>query len=973
MPPPKITIKLSDGTSGVIDADPELIRNALAEDKGATFGNVPIRRGDEVGTVSGDLLENAVSDGWKVDAGLTEGLPDIPLAGEQGPVTLESVDQAAYQRSEQGLRDAKFRRGLDAQLEAERQREQLQLNEGAGLTTARGLSNLAQTAGEQLSRGVSVGFDAPMAAVQATTEAMAGPPIDQEGVEMTPHRGVTPGGEQPAVSWADRFDSAMQGIEGRREANPVTGAVSEVAGAVVPALATGGQGVLARLAAQAPTGRLAALATKWGVGAGSGILRAAKVAQQGPGMATGLARLAAPAIALGIEGGVQGGVSSATQAANTLWQSEDDNSVADYLLAMGESGLKGGALGFGLGGLIGLGKGIAGARKGIEGSNKTLRGMRLMSEEAPTLPPTMAPADLAEHYPVPEGPGAGTALARKAVKLTPDAAKGLRDKLYNEVQADADEFFQLRGQLDNDLDLKAKKAYVAKHGTTQLSSQYNPATVRETAGLLSPQELDTLIADPAIAQDGKGTAALLRRLQIQLKASVDDLFKISEERPLTEGDLFWTLDQMKRDTDKVVSRTNNGNQHVFEILKPRADALREALMDEEAWTVALPKMQRATNESWARSIAATNDTLVKPILHFEGEQAAWNAFDQPPKVNGEWLYSHMGAAGVHPPEAQMEKAFNRLLNAHADDAITRAQIYGSDEMLKVAKRAVELRGRLQTKLGQAVDINKNVGAGTDVARHLGAAALVPGATYAAEVAGDRMRSALYGGTVKGVEQVQRAAELSRLVLGARPSAALAIGSRAAEPAVKAAANPEEIYQYVQRLVSGDPANEDAFQMLDQAVGPALGAAARAHLERQRDFIMEKVGDPKDPQARQRMLDYGSAALRPMDALNRIGAGVGTPADRETVQKLYPALWKRFVESALQNMEKKGATYDDKIRASQALGMTLDPSLEPARVEQLQGLVNSKAGANPSGEAGEPTLSPSARRAPNTARLHGGKP
>ena len=62
---------------------------------------------------------------------------------------------------------------------------------------------------------------------------------------------------------------------------------------------------------------------------------------------------------------------------------------------------------------------------------------------------------------------------------------------------------------------------------------------------------------------------------------------------------------------------------------------------------------------------------------------------------------------------------------------------------------------------------------------------------------------------------------------------------------------------------------------------------------------------------------------------------GTKADKETVQELYPALWDRFVRGSLKRLAKSDATYDDKVRASRALGVPLDPSLAPDRYRALQ--------------------------------------
>jgi hypothetical protein len=969
---PDVKIRHPEKGERTVGADQaDLLRQAL--DKGWKLdSSITIthpEKGQRVVDVGqDDLVRQAFGKGWRIDASTpapaaptedtTVGLPDMPGLSADGPVTLESVDQRAYQQSEAAVRDQKFRRDIERQ----KRDEAIEREFGVGYEAIKAdplnaAENLVQTLGEGAARFYSFGFDAPLAATKATIEQIGAGAQDQfarsavEGEpdpQLTIHRGVTPGGEQPGITWADRFDAEMGDIQARREVNPVTAFTGEAAGALATGLAAGPAAgaapqstVLMRLAAAAPTTRMAQAAARMGVRV------AAPLAAQGaaPGLAGSLARIGAPALALGVEGAVQGAPQSAGMAVNDLWQNGTDDSAWEYLSAAGEGLWTGGLLGFGLGAGIGTVKAVKAARAGK--GPVSLREAGLAAEAAPDLPPpTMADdAALAAPYPKPEGPGATTAAARKVVDLTPDAAKKLRDGLFPELQAEADEFERVLQDLDENLDLSAKRAFVQKHATTPLGSPrggvspknwQDPATVdqslRDITSLPSYEALEELAASPAIMYDGKGSAAVLKRLREQLQGVTDELAQTARERVVTEGDLFIALDQQKRYLQKAVSRfSDTGQDLLFEQLDPIAEQMREVL-ESDLWPKPIADMQRITNKSWSTGIAARQDSALRGMRGERGVKSAAKKYALEPYVEGRWLYNHASNVGVMPPEAQTEAALNRYLNAQAEDALTRAGQYGDDKVVAAAKRADELRKSLRLKLGQVSEWNKSIS--TSPAMTLGFLEQVPGAGYVAELAADRAREAAYKQTVKTVEQVDKASKLKGLIQGAKPSKGVSVGVATLPTPIRAAASGE-VAAYIEKLVAGDPRRDDVVAQLQEALSPGLGPAAMKQIEKQRAFLLAKMGDPKDPQSEQRAMEYGAAMMRPLDALDRIGAGVGTKADRETVQELYPALWERFVRGSMKTLAEPGVTFDDRIRASRSLGLALDPALDPNRYRALQ--------------------------------------
>jgi hypothetical protein len=922
---------------------------------------------------------------------------------------------------------------LDRERVAREQQEAAEAERQRRYGAEHSATTAAAAVGEALGRVPTLGLDAPQIALQAagdwvghrvpvpdstTWEAVTASPFDPSGqplVDLGPGDGrlakldeqrdeqplvdarfSAGGGDAetaPAPTYAELFDAAKEGVAGRREANPMLSGGVELAGNVGLALASGGSslaarggatGLITRIAAKTPTGTLARKAAQAGIWAGAKV--AAKA--EAPGLAGSLARIAAPAVALGTEGAVGGAVAGAVQEANQAWLANDYDSVWDLASAAGWGLLKGGAIGLGLGTVIGAGKGLLAERGGAEAGKQALREGGLVPEDltqmADDLP--VPPEEASMAYPKPESSGG---LAQRALKLTPEQSKKLRDGTYGRVRDKFNRFVRLDDELAETLDISAKRQYAVSNGSEVAPTDFH--TVREELGF-DTGYFKRLMSDPAIAAD-QSSMRILRRLDKQLEGLEKKQFEAASggfedvkipawntdemsvlpssaarrAKPLSEGAVYMDVDQMKRFVQRARADANDQNLGLlYDELAPVDETLVDYLQSDVAWSPKLAEINRITNPTWAKSITAKSDGQLSGFTLRKGEKLDANAYEYQRQVNDGWLDGHMSRVGV-PQEEQRALAMQRMLNAASDDALTRARVYGSKEMRKAADEMVKLRREIEADLGQITQWNTNTEAAGETAKNLGVLAQVPGAAWAVESAANKARERAYKSTVDSIDAIDKAAAMRGLFRAASPNRTLNVALKSAP---MAAENLPEVAGYIERMVAGGPEQMDdedkSIAELERVFGPEMAAVHSAKMEAQRQFLLARAGNPDSPADRAKLYRYGDAALRPLKAIDRVAAGVGTAEDREAVQALYPALWKRFVDGAIRTMNKRERTYDDRLKASRALGLPVDASLQPQNLSALQQLANTAAGP----EAQGAMLSPSQTRPPDMASIQG---
>jgi len=1045
-----------------------------ARDKGWTIEGVPFRKPDgsplgEPVVVSPENVPKAREKGWLLEGDVDEGVPESiaapdsydmrqdlaanipapfapaePTPGVEWPLTDQQLAEEAAARGEhvapRAFTDLDAALADQGRLDRERAEREaaeaaeaaFQKERGIGLSTEQGRTNLLQAAGETAARVPTLGFDAPMAALEAggqwiadrvpvpssaALESAGASPFDPSGQPLIERLGqldeeragqpivdarfAAGGGAlepAPAPTFGEEYDAAKIGIAERREANPIFSTVGEIGGNVALGLATGGTslaarggstGLISRLAARTPTGALAKKAAQAGIWAGSKVA----VAAEAPGLKGALARIAAPTAALAVEGGAEGTVSGAVQAANQAWLADDYDSVWDLASAGADGALTGLGIGAALGGAIGLGKGVNAARKGAEAGKEMLTDMRLIPEDTSKLADELPvpPEEPTMRYPEPES-STGQSLAQRALKLTPEQNKKLRDSTYSRVRDKVNRFVRLDDELGETLDISAKRRYAIAQGAEVAPTDFH--TIREELGFDSAY-FNRLLNDGAIKGDS-ASQRILRRLQKQLEGLEQSQFDASmrgvddveipkwdpdemnvlpgpgsrqrSTKPMTEGEVYMATDQMKRFVQRARADANDQNLGLlYDELAPVDETLVDYLQSDVAWSPKLAEINRITNPTWSKAITSKMDGQLSGWTLRKGEKLDANAYEYQRQVNDGWLDGHMARAG-NPQEEQRALAMQRMLGAASDDALTRARVYGDKEMREAADEMVKLRREIESDLGQITQWNAGTEAVASSPNALGVIAQIPGATYAAEALANKARERAYKATVDSIDKIDRASAMRGLFKNAKPNKALTVAEKLAPTA---AANAPDVVNYVERMVAWGPEQQGdqdkAMAEIERVYGPEMSAIHAAKIEAHRQFLLSHAGNPDSPIDRAKLYRYGDAAMRPLKAVDRVAAGLGTPEDRETLQTLYPGLWKRFVDGAIRTMNTRDRDYKDRLKASRAIGIPLDSALEPARLAQLQAL----AGSNPAEtqqQTGGDLLSPSQRRAPDMAGI-----
>ena len=235
-----------------------------------------------------------------------------------------------------------------------------------------GLSQLA-TAAEGV---LGLGFTEPMAYLEGIGSA-AGSKIAGM-VEGLP--------AEQDMSWSQGIQQARQDINARKEANPWTAGIGGAAGTVAVSLATGGAAAIPmveNLAARAAI----ATAAKSGIPIVVGEAAAANAARIAAGtLGQRVLTAATKALVLGgIEGGAYGAAAGVDAGIQAAYAVHDELEAGDYA-SIAESGLKGLALGAGLGGVFGATAAAVGEVAGA--SVKAAKGMfaKAAEPEARALP-----------------------------------------------------------------------------------------------------------------------------------------------------------------------------------------------------------------------------------------------------------------------------------------------------------------------------------------------------------------------------------------------------------------------------------------------------------------------------------------------------------------------------------------------------------------------------------------------------------
>jgi hypothetical protein len=425
-----------------------------------------------------------------------------------------------------------------------------------------------------------------------------------------------------------------------REQNPTASIVGEVAGAVAPAVLSGGESLLAQGGRLAGSGVRAASAAGRAVegAAARSLAGLAEKGLAGRAVATGLAKAAG--------GAAEGAIFGAGQAVTESALEDHELTAEQVLQSVGAGALLGGVVGGGIGAGGELASAGAKAVKGAaqtastkvreiftrasKGETAAQREAAQFAQMASTL--TGAPQQEIEFF------------AKLAVNPDREARKALDLALSGD-----DAIMQSARKIakaENEFDELFEKVTDKGRGTGKLEglkTKLNDSNIRDTfdasANLLETvkstlDDMELRAKDAAEFEIGP-----VRKMQASLKKTLATM-----EDPGTESlnaRLFDQLDQLKRDAQKIVNkaskqaRTSNAARDTFEALNELQESMRTHLEDSKLWGEAAAA-QADVNKPWTRFLQ--NERYERADFHvrrsgnanfedvYENDPAKWMGF-----------------------------------------------------------------------------------------------------------------------------------------------------------------------------------------------------------------------------------------------------------------------------------------------------------------------------------------------------------
>jgi hypothetical protein len=818
---------------------------------------------------------------------------------------------------------------------AENQREGLQAKHGS-------LGEQVATGVEGGLRGLSLGLSDMVSAGAAGLAASTlreGPTLTPEARERAAQLGIDTNEGRGETSFGEAYDAARAEQMARAEANPTIAMGSELVGAVLPAILSGGESALARGAAYTPAGlvsRAGGAVSKTLAGAAPSLVRA------------GLASAAG--------GALEGGVAGAMLQGSRLTTEEMANpaEAAESVVAAASSG----AL---LGGLVG---GVFG------GASHALKGGADKLDEAALAARPKAAPTVAEVLPDPESISISLEARPLSASALPDpprgkweamaarsrAVQGGFDDAVSEstaaVRADADLMQREMSQIDEFAGIAAKR-------------RANALNIGHPVGL---QEIDGVLGEMNGQLDGflsrNSRAALAPDGGLNAIERVRNVFE--QERPFLQqaaesgdiGELYGRLDNLKRTVGRARGTKSASVQDLMEqVYKP----MQNFLEDESVWGE-LAVRQRGANAAWSNRISSTKDARLRQFFSEAGgnENRAANEWDQLKLSNAgaiKSLLSNVGDNGV----ADVEEAFRRNVRATARDATERAKAWGTPELQARAVKVTNAAKRIEDKLDSVALLRRDAIAGQhqmqqSTAEMLAGAAgvIAPPVGWAitgTAQAGRKLIQAVgNAGSGMRASVTSAAAKLVRNV----GAASQAIGDAAVLPA--ATMLPEKrflaaVSEARQLTQAGSPATNE---LLHQAAelereDPALAEAYAGTQIKRAEMINSMIPDkplsgavfsppPALNEVTERKVRRAvQASLEPQKALDRIAAGNHSPEDLKAVKTVYPAMWSRFQQTVLSEFKamQKKPDLQTRLRIAYATGLNLDPTVEIGAIEVLQ--------------------------------------
>lgn len=812
--------------------------------------------------------------------------------------------------------------------------------------------------------------------------------------------------------------SVAKDIRGLQEFSPTGYDVGSVAGAVLPALATGGTSAAARTAQAgaeaAQAVHAATVAQKLKAGAKAvvdgtksvlaatpqGALATVAEAAEAAALGKGFSRATAAALGYGLEGAAYGGIRSATE--DALHNRE--LSAESFVVNSAIGGLLGGAVGAGSRVVPGaLGKTYQGTKEGLKNLWTKKTGAELGDGVADLTVETMKR-------------GSDDIVAR-AGKPLGEAAKRARRNIFVKSKEVVEYGSKLRQHIDQVEDIGGIAQDMMKGAAKRRNIEPLVKKGRPTQALNETMAVadDYLGFIDDLVEDGPSFGlprSIGKQLRDRANGYREAIIKAAGSKSDDVAtDVFMIADGLKRE---IQSQANKFKRYetVFRRFEDQETTLRGLLENVDEFGEAA-NLQKNINATWSRLIA--NDRKFQHMfMEDSGEFLAYGTkrTASPQKIQG--FLSGIGKfeKGLHEEvmnrQVQLQREFIETLSKYVDldpslsarlgtarQSASSAEKFLAEasEVMRDRNQYLELTSRPAAALfgGGAGGVLGYAGSGGEGEWALaGSAAGVlmnPAKRIQALAHWDSMahmftnkvRKATQG-YVKGLQRAKKG------IVSVKPTA------KDAQRAAKAAYKPLALSEYKKvveaiKAYSSDPrgveeelraAAGDGADAAPGTFGASVGVQMRAL-----GYLASKIPESSLhtpeilPPKKREVSDFDRlkfsrivrALQKPERLLDDLKEGRLNKEAVLAVKSVYPAIHAQIVETVIdevQNAPTGAMTYQDKINLSFLLDVPLDKSMEPKHIAAIQAIVH-----GPSEEQQEPgggMVSPSAAKAPNQAAL-----
>lgn len=779
----------------------------------------------------------------------------------------------------------------------------------------------------------------------------------------------------------DAMPEFAEDIKGLAEFNRGATIAGGVAGALLPVLATGGSGALARGAvgaaelgveAAGATSRLAGASKMLAKGLAntpSGLLSRGGMAIEKAALGKGMSRATAAALGQTVENALYGGIRSATE--DSLYDKDlTIESVAANTALGGLFGAVGGYAGQKIPEALGAAK--TKMRDGIKRLWKEKTGNELGDGVAGYFQKTTGLDDA-----IPAAPAAGYVdeipIAKRAQGLDKASAQTQKNIFMSADEVDA---FKPRMQRNvdqiNDLGNRVENMMrgAAKRKTVENLIPSGPLPAEAAEEIVA--EADNLLGRLSdIREDPQqfGMTAKMGAAQMELFEKAHEA--VTKAAQSTEADaalnLFMAADEMKRISQRFRKKASRSMSSVAQDTFDQAESGLRMTLENKANFGAAAELQKDFNDAWSRHIA--NEKVFSP--KFTTRTGEFEPYEDVYRADPKAIGPFMDSLGVYTNSLE-EQVFRRHIDTQAELAEVLAKYVDIDagDLQTIRETSSSIKGDMEKMIGIMRDRNQYEALASRgskaVVGGLGGAGIgylaTGGDTEGAAVGG------LVGAAINPAKRIKAlaafnsmaefiATKMAKATKGYVSSVSKKAGGGASAKDLGRAAYKVLTFQEYNKAIDAirryslDPKTVE--EQTRQSIGadnadaaPGTSGAVLATNMKGINYLASKIPPSGNrlasilpPRAkttvpaadRIRFTRVLRAVQDPLTVIDDLKDGRITKDAVDAVKVVYPRIYSKMVETVVTELQNnpEALPYREKVKLSVMLGMPLHPSMAPA--------------------------------------------